>query len=110
MSKLAIVVENADRSADQKSATLGVYDDLKTKVKEFDIVVLKKSMANLSNCISTVFADIKNVGNFKLKEIKLEVEISAAGGFNLVGTATAGTKGAISLTFVEDDSSQKLTK
>jgi hypothetical protein len=39
------------------------------------------------------------VGDYELHEVKLQVEISAKGGVNLVGTAEAGGKGAITLTF-----------
>jgi hypothetical protein len=41
------------------------------------------------------------VGQFKLKEITMQVEISASGGISIIGTASIGGKGAITLKFAE---------
>jgi hypothetical protein len=47
--------------------------------------------------MSDVLKDAQQVGGFTLKEVKLQVEISAEGNIVLIGKA--GVSGAISLTF-----------
>jgi hypothetical protein len=45
--------------------------------------------------------DVKQVGGFQLKQVTIQVEVTAEGGIELVGTAKLGGKGAITLTFSE---------
>jgi hypothetical protein len=45
--------------------------------------------------------DVKQISSFKLKEVTIQVEVTAEGGIELVGTAKLGGKGAITLTFAE---------
>ena len=49
--------------------------------------------------LSAVFADLKQVGGFEVKEVQVSVEVSAEGGVSLLGTAKASAGGAITLTF-----------
>ncbi|MHB8117432.1 MAG: Pepco domain-containing protein [Methanothrix sp.] len=69
--------------------------------RQVPIEILKKNLAGISSAMLNVLGDIKQVGQFKLKEITIEVEVSADGGVSLIGTANLGGKGAISLTFSE---------
>lgn len=67
-------------------------------------IPLDKLQANLSNVcagLTQALADIKEVGKFRLQEVTIQVEVTAEGGVNLIGTATLGGKGAITLKFVE---------
>ncbi len=46
-----------------------------------------------------MFEDIKSVGDFKLSQVDVKLEINAEGGVALIGTAKAGATGAINLSF-----------
>ncbi len=70
-----------------------------TKVRQLDVDQLRASFGKLSGQVSAILQDVRQVGDFKLKEVELQVEISAEAGVNLVGNLKAGTRGAISLTF-----------
>lgn len=104
MQTIPVIVE-ADEEEMEKG-TLGVLrsgtDGKKLKIKELDVERLRESMAGLSESASAVFKDIRQVGGFRLKEVKLQVEVNAQGGFALVGVAKAGAKGAITLTFKDE--------
>ena len=60
---------------------------------------LKENLNQVAEAMLTVLDDIKQVGQFQLKEVTLQVEVSARGGVNLIGTASLGGKGAITLKF-----------
>jgi hypothetical protein len=62
---------------------------------------LRESLSKLCGGLSKIFSDIKAVGNFRLQEVTVQVEITAEGGISLIGTASVGGKGAITLKFVE---------
>ena len=67
------------------------------RVRNVDSSRIKASLSQLTGEITSVLEDIKAVGGFQLKQITLNVEISAEGKVFLVGKA--GAKGGISLTF-----------
>ncbi len=69
------------------------------KVRQLDVDKLRASFGKLSGQVSAILQDVRQVGDFKLKEVGLQVEISAEAGVNLVGNMKAGTRGAITLTF-----------
>lgn len=89
-----------DSGNDTQPGTLGVLTS-GARVKEIDVDLLRQSLAHLSEQISTLFHDIKKVGQFRLKEVQLQVEVTAEGGVALIGVAKAGVTGAITLTFSE---------
>ena len=60
---------------------------------------LAASLKELTGEIGRLFYDIKAVGDFRLTQVEIGLEISAEGGFNLIGSAKAGGKGAIKLSF-----------
>jgi L-serine deaminase len=60
---------------------------------------LAASLKDLTGEIGRLFSDIKAVGDFNLSQVEISLEISAEGGFNLIGSAKAGGKGAIKLSF-----------
>jgi hypothetical protein len=84
---------------------MGMFGALRSEsdigLKQIPADVLKNNLANISASILNVLADIDQVGKFRLKEVTLEVEVSASGGVSLIGTANMGGKGAISLKFTE---------
>ncbi len=95
MDTIPIICESV---SDSKSGNLGLLTP-QTVIKQVDAGKIRQSMESLTNKISTMLDDIKAVGNFKLKEITLSVEINAEGGVSLIANAKAGIKGAIQLTF-----------
>lgn len=74
------------------------------KIKEISADKLRQSITDLSGNISDILQDIKNVGGFNLNQVQVSMEISAEGGVALIGSAKAGAKGAITLTFERHDS------
>jgi hypothetical protein len=84
---------------------MGMFSNLERDadigLRQIPVDVLRSNLANISLSVLNVLEDIKQVGRFKLKEVTLEVEVSASGGVSLIGTANLGGKGAISLKFTE---------
>lgn len=62
---------------------------------------LQASLVGLCEDLSNILTGIKEVGNFRLKEVTIQVEVSAEGGVNLIGSAKMAGKGAITLKFAE---------
>lgn len=69
------------------------------RVRNLPIDKLKTSLQDIRAGLDEVFASITEVGNFQLNEVKLTLEMTAEGGFALVGLAKAGAKGGITLSF-----------
>jgi len=95
MSTIPVIVE---RETAPQPGTLGVLTSA-TQIKEIDTDKIRQSLSKLSEQLSTLLQDIKQVGQFKLKEVQLQVEVTAEGGVALIGVAKAGVSGAITLTF-----------
>jgi hypothetical protein len=96
MATIPIVVEARDEI---KSGTLGLAERVATTVKNFDTAELRKAFTGLVENLSAVFADLRQVGGFELKEVQVSVEVGAEGGVSLLGTVKASAGGAITLTF-----------
>lgn len=95
-STIPVVIE---ASAAPVTRGLGLGDHLERRIAEIDADTLRQSLASLTGQLETLFQDIKSVGGFKLSQVQVSLEISAEGGFALIGTAKASASGAISLTF-----------
>ncbi len=95
MDTIPIICEGV---GDNNSGNLGLLTP-KTVIKQVDAGKISQSMVSLTDKISTILEDIKSVGNFKLKNVTLSVEINAEGGVSLIANARAGIKGTIQLTF-----------
>jgi hypothetical protein len=65
----------------------------------FETAELAASLRGLTSQLGELFGDLRAVGGYELQEVQVGLEISAEGGFNLIGSAKAGGKGAITLTF-----------
>ena len=73
-----------------------------SSVIPFDTAELAASLRGLTTQLGELFGDLRAVGGYELQEVQVGLEISAEGGFNLIGSAKAGGKGAITLTFAPD--------
>ncbi len=103
MQTITVIVEADEEEENRTLGALRSGNEKKGLIKkDLDLERLRQSMAGLSESASTLFKDVKQVGGFRLKEVKLQVEINAQGGFALIGVAKAGAKGAITLTFKEE--------
>lgn len=74
-------------------------DRTHSKVKELSTDKLSASLQNIHGSLNELFGSIKEVGEFELQEVKLTLDVTAEGGFALIGSAKAGMKGGITLTF-----------
>ncbi len=100
MNTIPVIIED-DIEPEEETLSVLSTESKGSRIKNMDVDALRQSLSRISEGASGVFQDIKRVGDFKLREIELQVEITAEGGFALVGMAKAGAKGAIQLTFRE---------
>ena len=98
MSTIPIIIDPAGPGMSNSTGTLGILDGPRQLV-EVDADKLKQSLGELATTIHGVLEDIKQVGDIPLKEVQLAVEVSAEGGVALIGSAKAGAKGTLTLTF-----------
>ncbi len=88
--------------SDSASDTRGLFRKSQEIVgKRIPVDALKTNLQSVSQSVMTILQDIKQVGDFRLKEVTFHVEVSAEGGVELIGTASVGGKGAVSLKFSE---------
>ncbi len=95
MSGIPILMEKTKPS---KGATLSrTSDKAKTEVTVFPTEKLQQSLSALTDEFATIMQDIKEVGDFNLSTVQIQVGIDAEVGFVLIGKA--GVKGTVTLTF-----------
>jgi hypothetical protein len=99
-----LVSENEGSAEGVQEGTLGTLRSHgrtlggeKSVVRNLDVGRLKSSVNTLMAQLADVFADLKAVGDYKLAEVTISVEVSAEGNVILVGKA--GVSGGISLKF-----------
>lgn len=103
MGTLPVIVEDDAPTATtrgydaNRGATLG--GGVGARVKELSTEALSESLQNIHESLNELFGSIQAVGNFELQEVKLTLDITAEGGFALIGSAKAGMKGGITLSF-----------
>jgi hypothetical protein len=69
-------------------------------LREIPAQVLRESLSRTITMLSSVLGEIADESlGMPLAEVQIGVEVSASGGIQLVGTAQAGTTGAITLVF-----------
>ena len=95
MATIPVIVGQGDEN---EEGHLGVLTP-GTRLKNLDIDKLRESITNLSDQISSILQNVKKIGDFRLNQVQVSVEISAEGGVALIGSAKAAAKGAIVLTF-----------
>ena len=87
---------------DEDEEVKGIFSpDADVVLRDIPTEKLRENLNNLCQGVGTLLGDIKKVGGFRLKEITIQVEVSAEGGVELIGTAKVAGKGAITLTFAE---------
>ena len=104
MNTIPVIIDTDDKQNAVREGSLGTMrkKESKRNITQMNVSALKHSISQLSENISEIFQDIKRVGDFKLKEIQLQAEITAEAGFAIVANAKAGTKGVFLLTFRDD--------
>jgi hypothetical protein len=65
----------------------------------FDTAELAASLRAVSGQLGELFTGLREVAGYELRQVQVGLEISAEGGFNLIGSAKAGGKAAMTLTF-----------
>lgn len=98
METIPILVSQLEKDSDTKSI---FAPDADVILERIPIDKLQENLGNLCRQVGTMMNHVKQVGDFKLKEVTIQVEITAEGGIELIGTAKVGGKGAITLTFAE---------
>ena len=74
----------------------------RSRAKQIEVGRLRDSFGKLSEQVSAILQAVRKVGEFQLREVTLQVEISSEGGVQLVGSVKAGVKGAITLKFAAE--------
>jgi len=88
------------RETKDNTNTKGLFSSSSQNIlRNISIDTLRNNFNNLCHGITQTLVDIKKVGDFKLKEIELQVEISAEGGVSLIGTSKIEGSGSITLRF-----------
>jgi hypothetical protein len=87
----------------EDAATKGLFTRSSGVPRLVDIPLeqLKMNLSTVSSTMVEALQGIKEVGRFRLKEVTLQVEITAQGGIYFIGTASMEGKGAITLKFEE---------
>jgi len=60
---------------------------------------LRDSLKSATSLLAEAFQDIRQVGQFCLSEVSIEVEVSAEGGVSFIGTTKVSGSGSITLKF-----------
>nr|CAA6801739.1 MAG: Unknown protein [uncultured Thiotrichaceae bacterium] len=82
-----------------RGTTLTRGSGISSKVKELSTEALSDSLQSIHENLNEIFGSIKEVGDFELQEVKLTLDVTAEGGFALIGSAQVGMKGGITLSF-----------
>jgi hypothetical protein len=78
-------------------------DESYVALREIPVEQLKDNLSKVSHALMKVLADIKSVGNFELSEVEVQVEITAEGGVQFIGSSKIGGKGGIKLKFAKPE-------
>ena len=72
-------------------------------LRQIPAAVFRDSLTRTISMLSSVLGEIADESlGMPLREVQIGIEVSASGGIQLVGTAQAGTTGAITLVFHRD--------
>jgi hypothetical protein len=87
---------------DEDEQVKGIFSsDSDIVVRDLPTERLRENLNKVCQGVASMVNDVKQVGNFQLKQITIQVGVTAEGGVELIGTAKLGGKGAITLTFSE---------
>ena len=80
----------------------GIFStDTDIAVRDLPTERLRENLNKVCHEVASLISDVNKVGSFQLKQVTIQVEVTAEGGIELIGTAKLGGKGAITLTFSE---------
>ena len=97
MRTIPIVVSEHEESSEE---TKGFFTpDADTIIDHISVETLSENLNSVCGGVCEALDNLKAVGDFSLKEVSIQVEVSAQGGVSLIGTANVGGKGAITLKF-----------
>ena len=96
MSLISVIVE--ERSDAKQEGTLGILSP-EPRTVAVDTSKLQASLEELTGQVSEILVNLPKNGDLALKTVQVNVEINAEGGFSLIGSAKAGIKGGLTLTF-----------
>ena len=97
MSTIPILTEDVPETRQREPTLGGGSREPAPTVHEVPTDKIKAALGTLTTGISTFLTDVRAVGDFKLKQVTVTVEINAEGKVFLVGKA--GAKGGVTLTF-----------
>lgn len=100
--KMITVLVELEEDADDTKRGL-VRGTAEVVAKDIPINVLRKNLTAVCSQVQEFLQDVRDVGRFKLAEVTFQVEVSATGGIHLVGSATVGGKGSITLKFLSPE-------
>ncbi len=63
------------------------------------MATLKSNLQNATQRLGEIFAEIRSVGQYELKEVEIGLEVGAEGGVSFIGTSKISGSGSIKLTF-----------
>ena len=87
---------------DEDEPVKGLFSaETEVALRELPTELLRKNLSSVCQGMASMLSDIEELGRFRLKEVTVQVEVTAEGGIELVGTAKLGGTGAITLTFSE---------
>jgi hypothetical protein len=95
---LPILVLDAEADGDAKAI---FQPDGDVVMRLIPVETLRLNLYRVCRQVSAAVKGLKQVGDLPLKTVTIQVEVSAEGGVELIGTAKLGGKGAITLTFGE---------
>jgi hypothetical protein len=102
---LSVVVAPDPEPGEGDAKGLFRRPDLKSGiVKEIPVEQLQKEFDSLSEDIAAILdaAPATDPDRLRLKELAVQVEITASGGINLIGNASVGATASMTLTFSRD--------
>ncbi|MBN1174179.1 MAG: hypothetical protein JXA67_18555 [Micromonosporaceae bacterium] len=89
---------------DDDDETMGLFrhGDREVALRDIPVAALRASVRRTLAGLRSIFDDVTDeTGRLRLREAQFNFEVSAKGGFNLIGTSEVATKGAITLIFRE---------
>jgi hypothetical protein len=87
------------QTAEGTKSVFGSASVAEVVLKSLPLDRVKENLTNATNGFLKILADIREVGQFKQSEVQIQIEVSAEGGVDFIGTSKVGGKGAITLTF-----------
>jgi hypothetical protein len=90
----------ADGAEDEDTLGLFPHGEGKYLLREIPAEIFKASLTRTISMLSSVLSQVADDAlGMPLQEVQIGVEVTGSGGIQLIGTAQAGTTGAITLVF-----------